>query len=510
MELLSVIADKASGLKQYPQEKLNRGWQTILLNQFHDIIPGSSIKEVYEDSQQQYMEILDEGKEMLQNALERISGNIALNRTSLIVFNQLSYERSDLIVFDLPEEYEQVEILDKGQAVLLQLSGRRAAFYAKDIPSKGYKAFEIRKVEKVPAFVEPQELRISPEILENRFFRIQLDTGANITSIYDKINQREVVQAGKRANVLQAFEDKPRDYDAWEISIYYEEKVWEVNDVVSMEVVEEGPLKACLRVKKKFVDSEIIQDMVIYRDIPRIDFVNRIDWKQKQVLLKAAFPVDVHADAATYEIQYGNLQRPTHKNTSWDVARFEVCGHKWADLSGEGYGVSLLNDCKYGHDIHDSVMRLTLIKSPIDPYENADQEVHEFTYSVYPHEGNWRTGKTVNMAYSLNCPMYTKLEIAHEGVLPAEFSFVKVNKENVVVEVVKKAEDSDAIIIRLYECRNRRDNVRLTFFKELAEVWECDLMEHNTEKIEAQGRKFEFEIKPYEIKTFKVVTRTGI
>ncbi len=505
VELLSVIADKAAGSNQYPQEKLNRGWQTILLNQFHDIIPGSSIKQVYEDSQQQYMQVLGEGKEMLENALERIGKNIALNSTSLIVFNQLSYDRSDIAVFNLPEGYEQVEVLDKGQTELLQFSGRQAVFFARDIPANGYKAFEIRKVQEVPALSVPVELSVSSEILENRFFKIKLDTDANITSLYDKINQREVVQAGKRANVLQAFEDKPSDYDAWEISIFYEEKMWEVNDVISVNVIEEGPLRACLRVKKKFVDSEIIQDMVIYRDLPRIDFVNRIDWKEKQILLKTAFPVDVYANKATFEIQYGNLERTTHKNTSWDVARFEVCGHKWADLSEAGYGVSLLNDCKYGHDIHDSVMRLTLIKSAIDPNEDADREVHEFTYSLYPHEGNWRTGKTVDMAYSLNCPMYTRLEDVHDGALPANFSFIKVNKENVIVEVVKKAEDSDEIIVRLYECHGRRDHVKLEFFKVLNHVWECDLMENNAEEIEVQGSGFEFQIKPYEIKTFKLM-----
>ena len=504
VELLSIMADKAAGSNQYPQEQLNRGWQTILLNQFHDIIPGTSIKQVYEDSERQYLQVLGEGKEMLRKALDKISGNIALNSMSLIVFNQLSHDRSDLVFFDLPEGDEHIEVIDNGQSVLLQISCRQAAFYAKDIPAKGYKAFEIRKVEEVPAFSEPGELRVSPEILENRFFKIQLDADANIISLYDKINQREVLQAGQRANVLQAFEDKPPEYDAWEISIFYEEKMWEVNDVLSMEVIEAGPLRAALRVKKKFVDSEIIQDMVIYRDIPRIDFVNRIDWKEKQVLLKTAFPVDVHANKATYEIQYGNLERPTHKNTSWDVARFEVCGHKWADLSEEGYGVSLLNDCKYGHDIHDSVMRLTLIKSAIDPNEDADREVHEFTYSLYPHEGGWRTGKTVDMAYSLNCPMYTRLQGAHDGALPATFSLVKVYQENVLVEVVKKAEDSDDIIVRLYECHGRRDQVRLDFFKELTRVWECDLMENNTEEIEVQGNGFAFQIKPYEIKTFKL------
>ncbi len=244
--------------------------------------------------------------------------------------------------------------------------------------------------------------------------------------------------------------------------------------------------------------------MHIYKDMDRVDFENVVDWKEKYVLVKVAFPIYVNTSEATYEIQYGNVKRNTHNNTSWDVASFEVCGHKWADLSEEGFGVSMLNDCKYGHDIKEGNMRLTLIKSTCDPNPDADKEMHYFTYSILPHIGDWRDANTAKQAYSLNTSLFAKVEEAHEGSLDSTLSIVNVDKENVMIEVIKKAEDSDDLIIRLYEYHNRRTTAKLTFFKELQSAIECNLMERNLEKIDFKGNEFEFEIKPYEIKTFKI------
>jgi len=326
----------------------------------------------------------------------------------------------------------------------------------------------------------------------------------NISSIFDKENNREVLRPGEKANVLQAFEDKPHNYDAWDINIYYQEKVWEVTNVENVEIIECGNVITTIGISRKFCDSLITQKISIYNNIPRIDFNTVIDWKETQVLLKVAFPVDIHSDKAVYEIQYGNVERPTHWNTSWDYARFEVCAHKWADLSEDDYGVSLMNDCKYGYDIKGGIMRLTLLKSAKEPNVDADREVHEFTYSLYPHTGNFRAAGTVHMAYALNCPMYAKVENKHTGSLPKEFSMVKVDKENVIIEVVKKAEYSDDIIIRLYECYNRRSLVNLTFNSKISAAWECNLMENNPQEIEHYGNSFSFVIKPFEIKTFKL------
>lgn len=516
VEFLYTINSTTTNCKCYPQEEINNGWETILLNQFHDILPGSSIKEVYEDSKKQYIEIIEKGNTLKNNAIDSITSSINLNDTSVVVFNQLSFDRSDIVEFDLPDNFDGVEVYDNnGTKLASQVitsnneecsCKTKVVFFAENVPAKGYKAFSIKKACSSNKS-ESGNLNVSKELLCNKFFDIKLDENCNIVSIFDKTNCREVLKSGRKANVLQAFEDKPHNYDAWDINIYYQEKMWEINNVKSVEVVENGPVRSAVKITREFLSSTLEQTIYIYNDISRIDFATRIDWKEKQVLLKTSFPVDVHTNKATYEIQYGNVERPTHWNTSWDYARFEVCSHKWADLSEDSYGASLINDCKYGYDIKDSEMRLTLLKSATSPNEDADREIHEFVYSLYPHNGDWKEAGTIQEAYSLNCPMYAKVTEAHSGNLPAELSFVSLDRDNVVVEVVKKAEDSEDIIIRLYECYNRRSKVNLTFFKDLSNVWECDLMENNINTVEFKGNNFEFEINPYEIKTFKLSTK---
>lgn len=530
------VADCLLNSSVYPEEKLNNGWEKILLNQFHDILPGSSIREVYEDSKEQYLEILRNGRQILDDSIGAIAGSIDLDSPSIVVFNPIGFDRNDIVEIKLPDGFENAECFDDGGAMMpSQISENgNLMFYAAGVPTNGYKAFRIKKAgdasgsnrkindtdgthsldaavnyhcsDNVEAGLnlDAAQLFDSYRCIENKYFKIIFDENMNIASLYDKSNCREVVKSGEKANVLQAFEDKPHNFDAWDINIYYQEKMWEVNDVQSAAIVETGSIRTAVRISRKFCDSYITQDISIYNDIPRIDFKTSIDWKETQVLLKAAFPTDIHSDRASYDIQFGNVERPTHWNTSWDQAKFEVCAHKWADLSEDGYGISLLNDCKYGHDIKDGVMRLTLIKSAKDPNESADRELHQFTYSLYPHCGGFRDAGTVAMAYALNCPLYAKYEGEHTGKLPMVFSIAGTNKENVIIEAVKKAEDSDDIIIRLYECYNRRTTVRLTFGSKILDAWECDLMENNQLRLEHNGNSLEFVIKPYEIKTIKL------
>ncbi len=506
-EWLSVLNMKTSKAGYYPYERLNKGWELILLNQFHDILPGSSIKEVYDDSGKDYIYVLENGKALIEDAIDSVSNKIDLQNDAVVVFNQSGQERSDIAKFVLPDYMENVIIRDTFGSVLPSqiAEGKEVIFFAENVPAKGYKVFylkEANSADKPTALTDKTTCLAHNRGLQNKFFEIELDDNANIISIFDKVNKRQVLKRGEKGNVLQAFEDKPRRHDAWDINIYYQEKMWEVNDVLSIEVVENGPVRACIKVEKQFLDSKIVQHIYVYNDIPRIDFDTTIDWKEKQVLLKVAFPVDIHADKAVYEIQHGNVERPTHWNTSWDLARFEVCAHKWADLSECGYGVSLMNDCKYGYDIKDSVMRLTLIKSAVFPNIDADREVHKFIYSLYPHAKDWKMAGTASMAYALNCPMYCKVERAHKGKLPTQFSLVNVNRDNVVLDVVKKAEDSDDILLRLYEIHNRRTDVIVTLSDKIDKALDCDLMENVIGDIETDGNCFSFEIKPYEIKTF--------
>lgn len=507
-ENIYLAAEKLSSIaailnKDYPFEALNKGWEKILLNQFHDILPGSSIEEVYEVTKEEYKEIISSGKNVLKASAKFITSNIELNQKSVVVFNSLSFTRSDICKFEVPPYIKNPALIDEnGQEIICQrISQNEAIFFAEDIPSSGYRTYAV--VEASKADILPKMI-INAKLAENKFFKVIFNENGEIEALYDKANERELIKQGLLGNELQAFEDKPMNFDNWDIDIYYSEKMWKIDDVISIDIVENGPVRAALEIKKKFVDSIIVQKIYIYRELARIDFNNYVDWKQSQVLLKAAFPIDINASKATYEIQYGNVERPTHENTSWDMAKFEVCGHKWADLSEGGFGVSLLNDSKYGYDIKDGLMRLTLIKSGIDPNPNADKEEHFFTYSIYPHSGNWREGSTVQMAYMLNNPLYTVLEEEHNGILPKELSFVKINKENVIIEVIKKAEDDCDIIVRLYECHNKRSSVTLEFFRNIKSAYECNLMERYLDDVNFGDNRINFTVKPYEIKTFKI------
>ncbi|MDE6182497.1 MAG: alpha-mannosidase, partial [Eubacteriales bacterium] len=465
--------------KEYPQKEINDSWEIVLLNQFHDIIPGSSIKEVYDVTEVEYKQLLDKADKMVTETKDCIVSNINLKDNSVVVLNTLGFERNDIVKFNA-EGLNDISVLDEDGTELpcQKLSTGEYIFFAKNVPANGHKAFKIVKATKT----FENTVKLDNKIAENDFFTIKFDDKAQITSFIDKRANRELLKNGAIGNELQAFEDKPMCFDNWDIDIYYKEKMWTIDDLQKAEVVENGCVRSTLKIERKFLDSTITQYVHIYKDIDRVDFENVVDWKEKDVLVKVAFPVDINTSEATYEIQYGNVKRNTHNNTSWDIASFEVCGHKWADISEEGFGVSMLNDCKYGHDIKEGNMRLTLIKSTSDPNPDADKEMHYFTYSILSHIGDWRDANTAKQAYSLNTPLFAKVEEAHDGVLNSILSIVNVDKENVMIEVIKKAEDSDELIVRLYEYYNKRTTAKLTFFKELQSAIECNLMEKDLEK----------------------------
>lgn len=485
----------------YPYKSITDSWETVLLNQFHDIIPGSSIKEVYDVTEVEYKELLENADNLLDEGLNNIAANINLKDRSVIVSNTLGFERNDIATFEVPEDIKNPAVIDEdGEELVCQrIEDNKAIFFAKGVPANGHKSFKIVEATKV----SDEVVNVTENGAENKFFKIKLDEKGQIVSFINKKANREILKEGAIGNELQAFEDKPMCFDNWDIDIYYKEKMWKVDDVQSIEVIERGPVRSTLKIERKFLESIIVQKIYVYNDLERVDFDTYTDWKECDVLLKTAFPLDINTKEATFEIQYGNVTRPTHNNTSWEVASFEVCGHKWADLSEGDFGVSLLNNCKYGHDIKDGNMRLTLLKSTSDPNPDADKEEHFFTYSIYSHEGTWKDAHTANKAYELNVPLYTKVEEAHDGVLEDKLSLVKVNKENIMIEVIKKAEDTDHLIVRMYEFHNKRTNATLEFFKDIEEIFECNLMERDLEKINPNGNSIDFTIKPFEIKTFK-------
>jgi alpha-mannosidase len=492
--------------KDYPQENINKAWENILLNQFHDIIPGSSIKEVYDVTKEEYKQLLEKADGIIGEGVEEIAKNIDLQDRSLVLINTLGFDRDDVAIFEIPYDIKNPVLIDsEGNEVLCQrIEDNKAIVFAKNIPANGYKTFKLVEATKASYDV----VEISELGSENEFFKLKFDEKGQITSFIDKKVNREILKEGQIGNEILAFEDKPMCFDNWDIDIYYKEKMWRIDDVQNIEVIEKGPIRSTLRIERKFLESKIIQKIHVYRDIPRIDFETYADWKEKDVLVKVAFPIEINSKEATYEIQYGNVTRPTHNNTSWDVAAFEVCAHKWADVSEGSFGVSMLNDSKYGHDIKDNNMRLTLIKSTCDPNPDADKEEHFFTYSLYTHDGTWKEAKTANEAYKLNTPLFTKIEEAHNGRLPRELGLAKVNKENVIIEVIKKAEDSSDLIIRMYEFHNKRTEVELSLCRDIEKVVECNLLENDINELDIiDNSNVKFTIKPYEIKTFKVTLK---
>ena len=500
-EEMYAMLDAQTAGGAYPEKELHEGWEVILRNQFHDILPGSSIKEVYDDSKAEYEGIFAENKALTDATLAHIAAGVKAPKHSLVVYNPNSAAAYDLVTFTVPEGMGEPAVYDGETKLAVQKTADGTyVFFAAGVPGKGYKTYIVKE----EAADTTPSMEVSTEVMENEYFKVEYNEKGQFAKIYDKKADRDILKPGKAGNVIISYEDRPHNYDAWDVNNYYAEKSWDIDQVSAMEVVENGPVRACVKVERKYLDSTITQFIYLYHDIPRIDIKNVIDWKEHQIFVKDYFPIDVHTNEATFDIQYGNVKRDTHDNTSWDFAKFEVCHHKWMDVSEDGYGVSMLNDCKYGVGVRNGVIGMSMLKSAIHPNPEADKELHEFTYSIYPHQGGWREAGTVKQAYQINNPLTYSWKENEGGTLAPEYSLVSSDKDNAVIEVVKKAEDSDAVIVRLYECYNRRTPVTLIFGKELTSVVECNMMEEGADPVEFTGNQATFEMKPYEIKTLKV------
>lgn len=506
LEQLSTLKTSLIG-GEYPKSKLDKHWELVLMNQFHDILPGSSIGEVYDVTKVEYEAIEKDLNESIEATVREISSNIKLAEDSIVVFNTLAYNRDDMVVVPYDSKFENAIIKDEdGNCISYEVSHKdeekKVVFFAKGIPSNGYKVYSI--VSGTCNCKNDEEFVVNERKIENKFFSIDIDENGVFTSIFDKMNNRQVLKEGERGNKLLACEDKPVAWDNWNLSKFHKEKVWEVNDVSSIKLVEDGDARKVLRIERSFLDSKIVQDIIVYKEIGRIDFDTYADWKETDIVLKASFPVDINTDKATFDVQFGNIERTTHENTSWDQAQYEVPVLKWADISEEGYGVALLNDCKYGYDVKDNDLDLTLIKCGTYPNPNADREEHRFMYSLYPHGGNFKEGKVNEMAYKLNLPTVAVIEEKHDGKLPKNMSFLSVDSDNIVLETIKRAEDDNSIIIRMYEFCNKRSTVKVNTHLAIEEVKECNLMEKDLCTVESNENSFEFNIKPFEIRTFKL------
>ncbi|MBR5288463.1 MAG: alpha-mannosidase [Clostridia bacterium] len=490
-ELWREMARRETGL-EYPNDALRSIWRRMLTLQFHDILPGSSIKKVYDDSAEMYAQLEGEIGALKAEAFAALGAKFG---GDLLLYNSLSNRRDDLVYFDAPAAVTALRDA-QGNCYPVQHLEKGACAFVRGLAPMG-----ATPVWFVCGDAQDGAMHVTTVRFDTPYFSGEFDEAMRIVSLVDKRRGRELVKGGQALNRIVCYENRPHNYDAWDINIYYDERSWEVNELIGAQVVESGPVMTKIRCHYRFNRSEIVQHIVFYREIPRIDFETWVDWKEPHYLLKAHFPADIFANEATYDIQFGNVKRPTHRNTSWDAARFEVCAHKWMDISEGDYGLSLMNDCKYGHSADENGMALTLLKSSTEPNPDADQEEHVFTYSLLPHEGDWRSANTPRMAYQMNIPVTAAGGL---GAAATQTPFVSADKENVIVETVKRALDGEETVIRLYECFGQRTRVTLTLGFEAKAVWTASMMEEKQAAAAFDGGVVELELKPYEIVTLMV------
>lgn len=495
--LASMLKEKGV---EYPEKVIERGWEILLLNQFHDIIPGSCIEEVYVQTDKEYEEIFARGKETLHQLAEKGARSICTDDHAIIVYNTQGYVRNDIIEVEGLEKAAVAKIMDeeRNSLPMQRTSEGKIVFYAEDIPKHGYKVFYYAEGNE-----ETQEAEWDGHF-ENRFYHVTFNEALEIVSLIEKETGKEFIQEGKKGNELVTYEDRPMNWDNWDIDVFYKKKPYFADKVSEVRIIEDGKVRKTLEIVKQFADSVVTQHIHLYHDIPRIDFETHADWKEHNVLLRVNFPVDVNTTKATYEIQFGNVERETTNNHSWDTAKFEACGHKWADLSEDNNGISLLNDCKYGYGIKDGNLSLTLIKAGTYPNEHADIGTHDFTYSIYPHAGRWQDAETIEMAYNLNVPPVVVLQDKNAGEEIAK-EFVACDAENCFIEVIKEAEDKNGTIVRMYENKNRHTKTRMILPDFVTQMYECNLLEKNEREMEVNAHAAEVILKPYEIKTYRIV-----
>ncbi len=507
-EWLGTCADLLSGEKRFPIKTMRQAWELLLLNQFHDILSGTSITPVHEDSMRDYAVVERLGIEAVNTARKTIAGLVKHEQGGIVAFNNRGWARRGLV--ELPwkdEDNNSCFIGENGQTLHSQVVERngekRLVVETDEVPAYGYRFFPRRAGQETKLSTS---LHVDKHHLENELVSVHLNGLGQIDSMVLKASQRQVLPPGKVGNVLQLFEDRPLSGEAWEIDIFYQDKLTELGAPDEWEAEENGPLRGVIRLKWNFNQSTLQQRVILTSGSARIDFETELDWHENHVLLKAAFPVDVRARTATYDLGFGNLERATHWNTPFDTAHFENPAHQWADLSEEGFGAALLNDCKYGYDVKDNVLRLSLHRSPTEPDPVADQGAHTFTYSFLPHEGGWREGNVREAAWDLNDPLGA-VEVPGNpgGILPETWGFFTSEDRHVILDTVKPAEDGDGIILRFFESHGKSNpDFSFRVGKPLRKAIECNLLEDETGEVAFNGDLVQFEVKPFIIKTLKV------
>lgn len=509
----------------YPKTELENAWKKVLFNQFHDILPGSSIPEVFVTANQEWQEAIAAGETIRSNALEAISRSVALSdppfrdAKPILIFNSLNWMRSQVV--SLPVSSENWQVFDlEGNPIQSQLTTCRdiagnvptegtktLLFVAENIPSIGYRLFWMREKEhsdkpSIPPNPPYQRRDRKEYVLENSILRVEIDPDTGeLERVCDKVNQREVLQG--KGNQLQAFKEERQYWDAWNIDPNYQQNPLPPARLESIDWLDFGEVRSRLRVVRKINNSIFSQDYILDLNSPYLKIETHADWQETHVLIKAAFPLAIEADCATYEIPCGAISRTTKPKTPAEKAKWEVPALKWADLGDDRYGVSLLNDCKYGYDSSPNCLRLTLLKSPVWPDPQADRGQHSFTYCLYPHDNSWQVAETVRKGYEVNLPLIVREFPNEKGQnnqqLSPETSLLDLSAKNLILMALKPSEDDkNTYILRCYECHGEESELKIKGELNLAIASSTNLLEI------PEGDRELTSFSPWQIKTLKI------
>jgi alpha-mannosidase len=475
---LETLASMAlhDGAADYPSDELWELWQIVLLNQFHDILPGSSIGAVFDDSDADYAQFFERAAALH----DRLASVLVAGEA---VFNGLGRTRGGLVSLARERAGAQAIVRADGSAEwVLQVA---------DVPAMGFGPLR--------AAAPSDDLSVTARHIENELIKASFDSAGRLTSLYDKRRGREALKPGQTGNRLAAYRDLPAQYDAWDIDRSFEDQSWEIDDLVSAEIAETGPYRAALRFEWRYEHSRIVQVVSLAAGADRLEFDTFVDWHEHNTLLKAGFPLAVNADAVHAEIQFSHVRRATHANTSWDEARYECSMQRWVEVGEPDFGVAFLNDCKYGYDARGADIRLTLLRSPTYPWPEADQGEHRFRYAVMLHHG-LAASDVPGAAEAFNAPLQLLAGSARTQAAP----LAGVSGDGVTIESIKKSEDGSDLIVRLWETHGRRTSAELRLPAGTAGVVAVDLLEQEEGALPATNGTVALDFLPFEIKSLKL------
>jgi alpha-mannosidase len=499
-EAALVLAERAGlGAPAEAWEVLEGAWKALLLGQFHDVLPGSGVHSVPKDAQESLSQALAVAEGLRRRALERLSADVAAPHpeaaAKVVVWNLGSAPKPLRLEMNRPLEGPFRLVGPGGEEVPYQLADERVlAAAGLEVPPLGYVALGVLRGEPTPPAGEGG-VAVLGTLLENAHLRVKVAQDGSLSLLFDKDHQRKVL-AG-RGNQLWAYTDLPRFWEAWDLDAGYGAEGQNL-EAAQVQVLESGPVRAGIRVEYRLGASRLEQTYWLWAGSRRLEVETTAHWQERRTLLRALFPLAVRSHEAYYESAFGAVARPTHANTSWDAARFEVPALRWADLSEAGYGVSLLNDAKYGHSARGNVLGLSLLRGSVWPDPYADVGEHRFTYALYPHAGDWRAG-TVAEAEALNAPLLA-VPGGPGGQGAARGCFLRLETPHLCRSALKRAEDGEGYVLRLYEAHGARGEALLDLSPlKVSRVSRVNLLEEELEALSLEGGVLRLSYRPYEV-----------